>query len=494
MISQVLLYLSTLLQVLQTSNSTMHHCDEQRQFVRHRCVSNQERLLQQFVFLCFLSTVTEREFEQGLWKHDDEKSAFLFVREIPRQRVRDGPKRLARYMDVTADGLLDAEAQGLLTNLKSRLYATSQKNLNLHCVELSKGNIDPKRKEHAQYLDSLCEQFVSQMKTRIEAAAGSPTDQKQRKMWGSADEEKEEMSDWVVEEAGRHLAMSAELSKGLHGREGLLGKLSLAMWESTNINHSPLVVHGAAGMGKTALLCKLAQEMRGVLDPRAVVVIRLLSAHHPQRPDVDHVLRTICLQICMVCGLSPPLMLTTNTHVELLRFFKNVLAQVSQQGNTLLIILDALDQLSDQHHAHKLHWLPTDVPPNIHLVVSMDTNSEAFANMRLKLESLESFFEVERLSHDDGKLIMESNLRASQRTLTPEQSDAVLQSFESTGCPLHLRLILSAAKRWTSSTPLSEIHLRANTQEMMSQLLLMLEEKHGKELVGGALGYIALAR
>uniref|UniRef100_A0A3Q1HHR0 NACHT and WD repeat domain containing 1 n=1 Tax=Anabas testudineus TaxID=64144 RepID=A0A3Q1HHR0_ANATE len=332
------------------------------------------------------------------------------------------------------------------------------------------------------------------MKTRIEAAACSPTDQKQRKMWGSADEEKEEMSDWVVEEAGRHLAMSAELSKGLHGREGLLGKLSLAMWESTNINHSPLVVHGAAGMGKTALLCKLAQEMRGVLDPRAVVVIRLLSAHHPQRPDVDHVLRTICLQICMVCGLSPPLMLTTNTHVELLRFFKNVLAQVSQQGNTLLIILDALDQLSDQHHAHKLHWLPTDVPPNIHLVVSMDTNSEAFANMRLKLESLESFFEVERLSHDDGKLIMESNLRASQRTLTPEQSDAVLQSFESTGCPLHLRLILSAAKRWTSSTPLSEIHLRANTQEMMSQLLLMLEEKHGKELVGGALGYIALAR
>uniref|UniRef100_A0A3B5ARN5 NACHT and WD repeat domain containing 1 n=1 Tax=Stegastes partitus TaxID=144197 RepID=A0A3B5ARN5_9TELE len=426
----------------------------------------------------FLSTVTEREFEQGLWKDNHLPPALLFVREIPRQRVRDGPKRLAKFMDITADGLLDTEAQGLLSGLKSRLYATSQQILNLHCVELSRGSIDPKRKEHAQYLDSVCEQFVSQMKARIGAAVDLP----------------EDVSTWVVEEVMQHVDMSVELSKGLHGREGLLGKLCLAMWESTNVRHSPLVVHGAAGIGKTALLCKLAQEMRSVLEAGVVVAIRLLADRHPQRLNIDHVLRSICLQVCLACGLAPPSPLTANTYLELLRFFRNVLADVSQQGNTLLIILDSLDQLSDQHHAHKLHWLPPDVPPNVHLVVSMDTNSEAFANMRLKLDSLESFFEVERLSHDDGKHIMESYLRASQRTLTSEQSDALLRSFEATGCPLHLKLMLSAAKSWTSFTPLTELRLGASTQEMMSQLFLMLEEKHGKELVGGALGYIALAR
>lgn len=407
--------------------------------------------------------------------------------------MRDGPKRLARYMDLTADGLLDAEAQGLLTGLKSRLYAKSQKILNLHCVELSKGSIDPKRKEHAQYLDGVCEQFVSQMKARIGVAVDSPVEGRQRKIWGSI-EEKEELSDWVVEEVGRHVTMSAALCRGLQGREGLLGKLCFAMWESTNVHHSPLVVHGAAGMGKTALLCKLAQEMRSLLEAGAVVVIRLLSARHPQRPDIGHVLRSVCVQICLACGLSPPSPLMANTPLEQFRFFRNILTEVSQQGNTLLIILDALDQLSDQHHAHKLRWLPTDVPPNVHLVVSVDTKSEAFANMRLKLETLGSFFEVERLSRDEGKQITESYLRASQRTLTPEQSDAVLQCFESTGCPLHLKLILSAAKRWTSFTPLTDRRLGANTQEMMSQLFLMMEEKHGKELVGGALGYITLAR
>ncbi|XP_059197113.1 NACHT domain- and WD repeat-containing protein 1 [Centropristis striata] len=443
----------------------------------------------------FFTSVTEQEFDHGLWKTGGEASALLFVREIPRQRVRDGPKRLAKFMDLTAGGVLDAEAQGLLAGLKSRLYSTLQKILNLHCVELTKGGIDPKRKEHAQYLDGVCEQFVSQMKARIEAALDPPAAANRRKVRGRIDEEKEEMSERLVEEVGLHAAMSSELCRGLYGREGLLGKLCCAMWESTNVRHGPLVVHGGAGMGKTALLCKLAQEMRSVLEARgAAVVIRLLAARHPQRPDIDHVLRSVCLQVCLACGLAPPSPLTANTHLELLRFFGNVLAEVSQHGNTLLIILDALDQLSDRHHAHKLRWLPADLPPNVHLVISMDTNSEAFANMRLKLKALGSFFEAERLSRDDGKQLMESFLRASQRSLTPEQVEAALQSFDASGCPLHLKLILSAAKRWTSFTSLAETRLGANAQEVMSQLFLKLEEKHGKELVGGALGYIALAR
>uniref|UniRef100_A0A3Q1GBL4 NACHT and WD repeat domain containing 1 n=1 Tax=Acanthochromis polyacanthus TaxID=80966 RepID=A0A3Q1GBL4_9TELE len=402
-----------------------------------------------------------------------ENQLLQLLRSIPHQRVRDGPKRLAKFMDVTADGLLDTEAQGLLSGLKSRLHATSQQILNLHCVELSKGSIDPKRKEHSQYLDSVCEQFVIR---------------------GNTQEENLDASDWMVEEVMQHVDMSVKLSKGVHCREGLLGKLCLAMWESTNVRHSPLVVHGTAGIGKTSLLCKLAQEMRSVLESGAVVVIRLLADRHPQRPNIDHVLRSVCLQVCLACDLVPPSPLTTNTHLELLEFFRKVLSDVSQQGNTLLIILDSLDQLSDQHHAHKLHWLPVDIPPNVHLVVSMDTNSEAFASMRLKLDSLGSFFEVKRLSRDDGKHIMESYLRASQRTLTSEQSDALLRTFELTGCPLHLRLMLSAAKRWMSFTTLTELRLGASMEEMMSQLFLMLEEKHGKELVGGALGYIALAR
>lgn len=413
----------------------------------------------------------------------------LFVREVPRQRRRDGPKRLARFLDVTADGLLDAEAQELHSRLKSRLYTTSKKVLNLHCVELSRGSIDPKRKEHAQYLDSLCQQFVSQMKTRIGETVGPLEDG--RRIWGGT--EKDE-PDWQLEEASRHAAMAARLSKALHGRDRLLGKICLSIWESSGVRHAPLVVHGAPGMGKTTLLCRLAQEMQDVLEDRAVLAIRLLVADHPQRPDIHHVLRSVCLQMCLAFGLAPPPLLSVSSHLELRRLFQSVLEDVSQQGDTVLILLDSLEQLADRHRTHRLLWLPTNVPPNVHLLLSVDTASEAFATLRLRLGASVQMFEVEPLSQDEGVRIVESYLQASGRTLTSEQKEVVLRSFEATGSPLHLQLILSAAKRWASFTPLTELLLGASPQEVMSQLLLKLEEKHGKELVGGALGSIAVAR
>ncbi|RVE74155.1 hypothetical protein OJAV_G00038410 [Oryzias javanicus] len=438
----------------------------------------------------FYTSVTEQELEQGLWIGDNPPNALLFLSE---QKVKERPKRLAKFMEATANGLLDPEAQKLLTELKSKLSATSQNSLNIHCVELSRGSIDPKRKEHAQYLDILCQQFVSQMKARIEAAVSSSRTGRWRKLWGSTEEDEDKLP-LVLEEAKQHSIMSAELCKGLHGREGILGKICLTMWESGQKRHSPLVVHGAAGMGKTALLCKVVQEVQQVLEARVVVVIRFLASHHPQRPDLDQVLHSACLQVSSACGLAPPTPMTASSLTELQQFFRNILEEASQQGCTLLIVFDALEQLAEQHHTHKLHWLPTSLPPKVHLLVSMDTCSEAFVNMRLKTDSLENFFEVERLSRDEGERIMESHLRASQRTLTPEQKDVALQNFTSTGCPLHLKLILSAVQNWTSFTPLTDQLLGANTEEVMSQLLQKLEHKHGKALVGRALGYIALAR
>ncbi|XP_054899849.1 LOW QUALITY PROTEIN: NACHT domain- and WD repeat-containing protein 1 [Poeciliopsis prolifica] len=436
--------------------------------------------------------VTERALEEGVWKDNCQMSALLFVREIPRQRMKDGSKRLAKFVDLTAGGLLDAEAQELLTGLKSRLYATSKKILNLHCVELNRGSIDPKRKEHAEYLDSICQQFVSQMTTRISEAV-KPAGEDGRKIWGSTEEDGEEF-DWVVEEARRHAVMAAKLSKSLQGRDGLLGKICLAMWESSPVRHGPLVVHGASGMGKTVLLCKLAQEMQGVLEAKAVLVIRLLAANHPQRPNINHVVHSVCLQVCLACGLAPPPLLSVSSHLQLQRLFQNTLEKVSQQGNTLLLILDSLEQLADQHQAHRLAWLPADVPPNVHLLLSVETASEAFASMRLRPGAAGSIFEADRLSRDEGQRIVESRLQAARRTLTREQKDAVLQSFHASGSPLHLQLLLSAAEHCTSFTPPTELLLGSSSEEVMSQLLLKLEEKHGKELVGGALGCIVLAR
>ncbi|XP_045061689.1 NACHT domain- and WD repeat-containing protein 1 [Coregonus clupeaformis] len=452
----------------------------------------------------FFKSVAEHEIEEGLRTPDgdeSEPSAVVFVRELPHLRKKDGPKRLAQYTDVTADGLLDTEAQDLLSGLKSRLYAASPGILNLHCVELCKGAIEPSRKEHAQYLESLCEQLVSQTKACIarRVGAGSPMEAGAGRMNGAGggdarQREGEEDRGWLLQELSHHMALSAGKCLGVfRGREGLLGKICLAMWEHTNARHMPLVVHGLPGVGKTTLLCKLAQEMRGLLDPRAVVVLRLLGTS-AESSDLDRVLQSVCFQICSVFSLPPPTPITAHTREDLVRFFHGLLAEVSERGDTLLLILDSLDQLSPATQGQKLHWLPKDIPPNVHLVVSTDTGSPVLANLRRTVEVLGNFFEVEPLSCDQGREIMDAYMREAQRSLTPEQCEVVLRSFQLSGNPLHLKLLLDMARRWASYTPVTDLALSSSAQEVMSQLLQALEERHGKKLVGAALGYIVSAR
>ncbi|XP_038859011.1 NACHT domain- and WD repeat-containing protein 1 [Salvelinus namaycush] len=453
----------------------------------------------------FFKSVAEHEIEEGLRMPDgdeSEPSAILFVRELPHLRKKDGLKRLAQYMDVTADGLLDTEAQDLLSGLKSRLFTASPGILNLHSVELCKGAIEPSCKEHAQYLESLCEQLVSQTKARIARRVGAGSSVEAGAVMtngargGDASQRKgEEDRGWLLQELSHHMALSAgKCSSVFRGREGLLGKICLAMWEHTNTRHAPLVVHGPPGVGKTTLLCKLAQEMRGLLDPRAVVVLRLLGTS-AESSDLGRVLQSVCFQICSVFSLSPPTPITAHTREDLVRFFHGLLAEVSERGDTLLLILDSLDQLSSATQGQKLHWLPKDIPPNVHLVVSTaDTGSPVLANLRRTVEVPGNFFEVEPLSCDQGREIMDAYMREAQRSLTPEQCEVVLCSFQLSGNPLHLKLLLDMARRWASYTPVTDLALSSSAQEVMSQLLQALEERHGKQLVGAALGYIVSAR
>ncbi|KAK0141011.1 NACHT domain- and WD repeat-containing protein 1 [Merluccius polli] len=441
----------------------------------------------------FYQSGLECEVTAGLQDGAD-STALLFIRDTPRRRTGEGPQHLARFRDVAAVSLLDAEAQRLLSDLKTRLLSTCHPQLHLHTVELSKGAVDPMRKEHAAYLEKLCEQLVSHMKSRISRVLGEEEEggggRSRRRRWGQLQEDQGGGFSGLLEEVSGHSAQRGALSQELCGREALLGRLCVALWESSTTPHPPLVLHGDPGMGKTALLCRLAQEMLCVLGPRAIVALRLLSASRGRRPQIHHLLHSLSLQVCMALRLPLPDPPAPHKHVELVRFFHNLLATVSQRAESLVIILDGVDLLS----APDFHWLPATFPPNVHLVLSTTTDSPMLKDLQSRLEAPESFMVVGRLSLEEGEEVMDSLLRSSGRALTEEQRDVVLRSFEKTGSPLHLRLILSEAKRWSSYTARASLRLGNDLQDMMSLTFLSLEERHGKQLVSASLGYIALSR
>uniref|UniRef100_A0A8C1RHS7 NACHT and WD repeat domain containing 1 n=1 Tax=Cyprinus carpio TaxID=7962 RepID=A0A8C1RHS7_CYPCA len=427
------------------------------------------------------SEVLEYEMEHGFLKTQKDASAVLFFRELPRLSKRDCKKNFAKFLlDVTADGLLDTEARELLANLKQRICNTGR--LQPLCMELSKGAMDPSRKEHKEYLGKLCEQVTSQMKELISrnALQTSGTCSTVDPGWS-----------WLKQEIFHHAMLSKEKCSVFKGRDSILGKISIAMWESTEACHEPLLVHGPSGVGKTALLCKLAQEMRGVVDHRGVVVLRLLGSS-PLSSDVDSVLRGVCLQVCGALGLQFPYPHIANVHEELVRFFHSMLEDVSKQGDTLLLILDSLDQLLEAKKPHKLDWIPKVIPPNVQLVLSI--SDDYVEKCKSWVSAEQNIFRVELLTDDQGKDIIGAYMSAAGRKLTSEQLDTILNRFQQSRSPLHLKLMLDTAKQWSSCTSMSNVRLGVSAQEVMTQFVESLEENHGKKLVSHALCFILLSR
>ncbi|KAL2090163.1 hypothetical protein ACEWY4_014851 [Coilia grayii] len=440
----------------------------------------------------YFKSVTELEIEQGLLAaQTPDSTAVVFVRELPKLRKKDLQKNLAAFTDVTVDGLVDSEAQELLSSLKTRLFSVCSSCLHLNSVELSKGGLEPSRKEHAHYLDNLCEQFMSQIKERIGQQVGGSN---LGRLGGDGDGGLGEACSLLHQEIYHHASVCGRECAVFRGRESLLGKMCLTMWKLTNTRHMPLVLTGPSGVGKTALMCKLAQEMRGLLDQRAMVVLRLLGTSSLSS-DVDALLRGICLQICGVFGLPPPTMSVLNTHQELVQLFRLTLEEVSARGEMLLLILDSLEQLSPAHNALKLHWLPRDLPANVHLVVSLpDTAASLLNRLKATIEEPENFFELEPLTCEQSKPVTEAYLSAAGRSLQKEQMEVVLRSFQRSGSPLFLRVALHTALQWTSHTHASDVQVGESAQEAVDLLLQSLERKHGRLLVSRALTYIALSR
>lgn len=429
--------------------------------------------------------MTEWENEQGLLTaQTPESSVLLFVREFPKLRKKDMQKSLAAFTDLTVDGLVDSEAQDLLADLKTRLHSSYSSCVNQHSVEHSKTGLEPSRKEHAQYLNSLCEQFVLQMKEKVKERGGG------RRAPGGSEGES---LGWLHQEICHHGHVCVRECAVFRGRESLLGKICLTML-SANDRHTPLVLYGPAGVGKTALMCKLAQEMRAQSDPRAAVVLRLLGTS-PLSSDISTLLRGVCVQICGAFSLPLPASFATHTHQELVRFFHLTLEEVSSRGEKLALLLDSLERLSSAHNAHKLHWLPKHLPPNVHVVVSVrDTGPSLLACLREVIEESGSFFEVDPVTGEQGRVVMEAHMSTAGRSLQPEQTEMLLRSFQKSGSLQHLRVALHTALQWTSYTHMSDAQVGDTTQEAADLLLDQLEKKHGRLLISRALGYMASAR
>lgn len=287
-------------------------------------------------------------------------------------------------------------------------------------------------------------------------------------------------------EIDSHLEYAGERAEPFVGRAPQLERIGAYI--DGRGSGRPLVVHGTAGVGKAAMLSRaIADASRRT--PRPDVVARFVGTT-PSSSDLRSLLRSLCQQLAACRGDDRPV---PDGLRELEHDFSR---RLHLGGGLLLIVLDSLEQLASVGD-HDLHWLPSELPVHVRLIVStLDSEGPDGGCYRTltRLVPKDNFVPVGRLEAQEGEQLLKQWLQRVNRTLQPGQQQAILEGFAQSGLPLYLKLAFELAWRWRSSDPIPA--LRPDVPGIVRDTLDWLQDDrmHGRELTDRALGYLASSR
>jgi telomerase protein component 1 len=131
----------------------------------------------------------------------------------------------------------------------------------------------------------------------------------------------------------------------------------------------PCLVTGPSGSGKSAALARFVRDAQHK-QPRTLVLPHFIGAS-PRSTNLRDMLRRFCQVLKTRFGFAEEVHEeTANLSVTFREFVGKVPADTR-----LLLVIDALNQLDEADRAQQLYWLPTELPPQVKVIVSSITDS-----------------------------------------------------------------------------------------------------------------------
>uniref|UniRef100_A0A8C7U448 NACHT domain-containing protein n=1 Tax=Oncorhynchus mykiss TaxID=8022 RepID=A0A8C7U448_ONCMY len=278
----------------------------------------------------------------------------------------------------------------------------------------------------------------------------------------------------------------------------------------------PLVVVGGPCTGKTVLLAHCAQQVDGALQGPSqmtgtvlIVIIQFTSLSVNLSPR--HLLSSLCHQIAHRYNRNPePSSRDPNPTLTQLRHnLSSLLSLCPTPKQPLVLILDGLDQAWTVSGPQTIKCLPSPLPPNIKLVLSISpTQTNTLHTLELHFpQSSSAVFGVSgccvsvELGPVEGRgcvRMLAALLEGSGRRVTSGQQGVMNVALISCPLTLYARLLHRHASLWTSGThqkhKVTDETLPVGVHSSITVFLVHLEEKHGLVLVSRALSYLTLSR
>ena len=249
----------------------------------------------------------------------------------------------------------------------------------------------------------------------------------------------------------------------------------------------PALITGESGCGKSAFLASWSRHYASE-HPDDLLLSYFVGAS-PSSTDHRRLLRTICAELKReLCprGRDP------GRRREALRDAGRAPPRGgSRKRPRIVLVIDALDQLSPLEGAHGLGWLLDYIPEQTRLVVSTLEGDCLDALRRRGAEEIA----LPPLSAEEQRQIVETVLGEWRRKLDTPQLAALLD-HPGVSNPLYLRVALEELRlfgRFEQLLPQIE-DLAADVAGLFDQVLERLEEDHGRELVAEAFSLLGASR
>jgi len=304
-------------------------------------------------------------------------------------------------------------------------------------------------------------------------------------MWTAISEEYPEdapESDPLTIERQMHKAFAEERS---HLHTGRIEEAALLTKHVKGTDSQPVVITGESGSGKSAFLATWYR--RYVAEHPDDYVLAYFIGASPDSTDHMRLLRNMCKELKSNFDLEENLPEDDKNLSEVLTTF----LLTASQARRIVILLDALDQLSAKEGSHGLGWLLDYLPAYVHLVISsLEGDSLEVLRRRGAKE-----IPLQQLTIDEQRQIVHAQLNEWGRKLDEQQISALL-AHPGVENPLYLRVALEELRLFGSYEQLTpQIKaLAPDVSNLFDQVLDRLEEDHGREVVTEAFSLLGCSR
>ncbi|KAL9973170.1 hypothetical protein ACROYT_G019587 [Oculina patagonica] len=429
----------------------------------------------------YYMSVTEDEIRRGIINASNpSKHCFWFKRVISDLQANITSNNAGKFMDKTwgANSTVDETAQKFLnvlreTDLPQALPSTNIVNYD---IKWSDNGVDPSASTaHSNYIEKLCKDFYGTLTQMIEN--------------GIQEKETSGARDAFAEEIFQHGSFCQKKCKSFHGRKEFLKAA-----KNTMVKHDKhsVVLYGESGCGKTSIMAKIATEVKTWIEDECPIVVLRFIGTSPDSSGIRPLLRSMCIQLCKATGQKTE---DIPEDMKSLKDYFQECLEKSAENQPVVLVLDSLDQLSIDDSGRQMDWFPRQLPRNVYAILSTLPGEEyqALPSLRTILPD-KCFMEVPKIPLDEADVILDTWLKAANRTILPKQKSYVMESFQKCPLPLYLKLSFDEALRWNSYTPQSELYLEPTVREIIDDMFNRVERRHGKILVSHALAYITASK